>query len=80
MRRHASVGDDSLMTTHEYWRHAHTGEVWAVRLLDGVVVGCCGPLHHDDLDPDFLPDLDYVEDGAAGIEEAREEFALLELV
>lgn len=65
------------MTSHEFWRDTRTGEVWAVRLLDGVVVGCCGPLHHDDVDPDFLEDLDYAAEGAASIEAQREEFALL---
>jgi hypothetical protein len=68
------------MTTYEFWRHGRTGEVWAVKLVEGVVVGCCGPLHHDDLDRDFLEGLDYAEEPAASIEAAREEWALLELV
>jgi hypothetical protein len=68
------------MVTYEFWRHSGTGEVFAVQLLDGVVVGCSGPLHHDDIDPAFLEDLDYAEEGAAAIEATREEYALLEAV
>ncbi len=65
------------MTSHEFWRHAETGEIWAVRLRDGVVVACSGPLHGDDIDPDFLDALDYGEKGAATIEASREAYAPL---
>lgn len=65
------------MTTYEFWRNFETGEVWAVKLLDGIVVACSGPLHHDDIDGDFLESLDYCEEGAASIEAARDEFALV---
>jgi hypothetical protein len=65
------------MVTHEFWRDMRTGEVLAVRLRDGVVVGCCGPLHHDDIDRDFLDDYDYLEAGAGRIEAERESFTLL---
>jgi hypothetical protein len=67
------------MVSNEYWRHRHTGEILAVKLRQGVVVGCCGPLHHGDIDRDFLDDLDYADDRAAEIESAREEWALVEL-
>ena len=65
------------MVTYEFWRNRRTGEVLAVKLFDGVVVACCGPLHHDDIDPGFLEDLDYSEADAASVESAREEYALL---
>jgi hypothetical protein len=65
------------MTSYEFWRHHATGEVIAVKLLDGIVVGACGPLHHDDMDAAFLPSLDYSEDGAEAIETAREAYAPL---
>jgi len=63
------------MISFEFWRHHETGEVLAVKLRDGVVVGYAGPLHHDDIDPSYLEDLDYVEDGADRIEKTRELFA-----
>ena len=65
------------MTTYEFWRHRTTGEVIAVKLLDGIVVSFCGPLHHDDIDAAYLPSLDYSEDGAGGIEAAREVYTPL---
>ncbi len=65
------------MTTYEFWRHSSTREIWAVKLFDGVVVACSGPLHRDDVDPAFLEGLDYVEEGAGSIEKAREEYSPL---
>jgi len=66
------------MITHEFWRHSGTGQVFAVQLLDGIVVACSGPLHHDDIDLAFLDDLDYAEEGATAIEASREEYVLVE--
>lgn len=66
-----------FMISHEFWRHRETGEVWAVKLHDGVVVACSGPLHHDDIDPDFLGGLDYGKEHAAAIEASREAYAPL---
>jgi hypothetical protein len=65
------------MISYEFWRHGPTGEVWAVKLKDGIVVACAGPLHYDDIDSDFLDSLDYGEDGAAAIEASREEYVPL---
>lgn len=65
------------MITFEFWRNRETGEILAVKLLDGIVVGCAGPLHHDDVDPEFLEDLDYASEGADRVEETRELFAPL---
>jgi hypothetical protein len=65
------------MITHEFWRHSATGEVWAVRLRDGVVVARAGPLHRDDARPEYLDSLDYTAEGAEAVESAREEYMLL---
>lgn len=65
------------MITYEFWRHGPTGDVRAVKLRDGVVVACTGPLHHDDIEPDFLEGLDYGEEDSAAVEAAREEYAPL---
>jgi hypothetical protein len=66
-----------VVTTYEFWRHRTTGEVFAVKLLDGIVVASCGPLHRDDVDAGFLPTLDYTEKDAGAIESAREAYAPL---
>jgi hypothetical protein len=65
------------MISYEFWRHEPTGDVRAVKLRDGIVVACTGPLHHDDVNPDFLEALDYVAEGSAEVEAARDEYALL---
>lgn len=64
------------MKTFEFWRERSTGEVWAVELLEGVVVACCGPLGHDDLEERFLPGLDYAPDRAGWVEAHRDAFDL----
>lgn len=46
------------MKTYEFWRERRTGEVWAIELLEGAVVGCCGPLDHSELDEKFLEAFD----------------------
>jgi hypothetical protein len=68
------------MRTYEYWRERETGHVWAVELSEGVVVGCCGPLHPSELEERFLPTLDYSPERAAWTEAHRDAFDLFELV
>lgn len=41
------------MHAYELRRGRKSGEVWAVRLVDGSVVGCCDP--HAPDDPDLRP-------------------------
>ena len=62
------------MISFEFWRNHETGEILAVKLHNGVVVAYAGPLHHDDVDQSYLANLDYVDAGAARIEETRELF------
>jgi len=62
------------LKTYEYWRERATGHVWAIELVDGVVVGCCGPLDRDELEERFLPTLDYSGELAAWAESTREDF------
>ena len=38
------------MITYEYWRHANSGETYAVQLEDDEIIGICGPLHYDEVD------------------------------
>jgi hypothetical protein len=36
------------MIEYQFWTHRTSGEVWAVRLVDGKVDGSCGPLRYDE--------------------------------
>jgi hypothetical protein len=66
------------MKTFEFWRESKTGEIWAVELVDGVVVACCGPLEHREVDERFLDAFDYWAAGADRIEAERDDFDLVE--
>jgi hypothetical protein len=68
----------AAMKTFEFWRERETGEVWAVELLDGVVVAHCGPLHHSEVDAQFLETFDYRVSGSDEIEAERDRFDLVE--
>lgn len=64
------------MKTYEFWRERESGEVWAVELVDGIVVACCGPLEHSEIDEQFLPGLDYSSERAEWVEAHRDAFDL----
>ena len=68
------------MKTYEFWRERETGQVWAVKLLEGVVVGCCGPLDHSEIESRFLATFDYSPERAALTEAQRDSFDLHEVV
>jgi hypothetical protein len=68
------------MRTYEFWRERRTGEVWAIELLEGVVVGSCGPLDHSELDETFLEAFDYSPGRSASIEAHRDAFDLYDPV
>ena len=63
---------------HELWRERRTAEVWAVELRNGVVSGCFGPLHRDDLVAAFLPTFAYAPEEAPRIEATRDGFDLVD--
>jgi hypothetical protein len=65
--------------TYEFWRERASGEVWAIELLDGIVVGSCGPLHWSEINPSFLRSgYEYAPDEGAALEGRREEFEPLD--
>lgn len=68
------------MKTYEYWRARATGRIWAVKMLDGVVVGCCGPLEPHECEEEFLKALDYSPEGATWTEAHRDGYDLYEPV
>jgi len=49
------------MTAYQYWSHKRSGETWAVQIIDGQVVGACGPLYHSDR-PRDMRDFEYDRD------------------
>jgi len=52
----------------------------AGRACDGIVVGCCGPLGHSELDEQFLEAFDYSPDRSVWIEAHRDAFDLHDVV
>jgi CBS domain-containing protein len=64
------------MKEQEFWRDRSSGRLYAVELHDGVVTGRAGPLSPGELEPGFLAAFDYSPDGAAWLEEHREDFDL----
>jgi hypothetical protein len=66
------------MRTYEFWRECASGSIWAVALLDGVVVGCCGPLTWSEIDERLLPAFDYDVERGAVVEGHRERFELFD--
>ena len=62
------------MKSYEFWRERATGSIWAVELLQGRVVGCCGPLARSEIDEQFLPTFDYSPERAASTEADRDVF------
>jgi hypothetical protein len=77
--RHDAAGTEVVaVKAYELWRERETGEIWAVRLVDGTVVGCCGPLASHDRDNRSLSSLDYAPDGADWIEGRRDDVDLAE--
>jgi hypothetical protein len=67
------------MKTYEFWRERATGETWAIELLDGVVLGCCGPLDHSEVEQQFLESFNYSPVRAAWVEGHRDAFDLCDL-
>lgn len=64
------------MRTHEFWRERATGQVWAIELREGLVIGSFGPLAHGEIDDTLLARFDYDRDDAEWVEAHRDEFDL----
>jgi hypothetical protein len=76
-RRRLTLSEEvAAMKTYEFWREGGTGKIWAVELLEGIVVGCCGPLDHSELEEQFLETFDYSEERAPWVEGHRDAFDL----
>jgi len=68
---------------YQYWDHPTSGETYAIRISDGKVTGCVGPLAHHEITAANLPDYDYFsqesQDDAAWVAESQDAWTLHEL-
>jgi hypothetical protein len=62
-----------MATMYEFWQHRTTGDVWAVKLSDGRVVGVT-EIRRDDVNSELLPHLPYRTTDAANFEKRRDDF------
>lgn len=62
----------------EFWRDRRNGEVWAIELRAGTVVGCCGPLRHKEIDARYLHAFDYRSDGTGALAAQRHWFDVID--
>jgi hypothetical protein len=64
------------MVAAEYWRHRPTGEIWAVRLVNGAVIGACGPLADSYVTRELLHYLPYSQRDATWVKESLSGFVV----
>lgn len=65
--------------TYQLWKHASSGDVWAVQLDGNKLVGTCGPLHHDEYNgPDILENCEYTDEDVEWFEQRIDDFRLYE--
>jgi len=62
-----------MASVYEYWQHRATGDIWAVKLNDGRVVGVT-EIRRDDVHRELLPYLPYRATDAAQFEKSRADF------
>lgn len=70
------INDYKPAIEREYWQHARSGEVYAVRLEYGRVTGFVGPLDRRELHPALLPDYHYDDDPGAAESVDPDEYTL----
>jgi|SRR5215813_46395 len=65
------------IVVYEYWQHRATGEVWAIKLNDGRVVGAA-QIARNDVSAELLPYLAYRIDDVADFEKRRDDFTRID--
>jgi hypothetical protein len=58
---------------YEYWQHRATGDVWAVKLRDGEVLGAA-EIGRQDVHEELLPYLSYRPTDASQLDKERDDF------
>lgn len=66
-----------MAAIYEYWQHRMTGEVWAVKLDRGRVVGAV-EIYRRDVNVELLPFLTYHRQEARNIEQQRHEYRTID--
>ena len=62
-----------MRVVYEYWQHRATGEVWAVKVSVGRVLGAT-QISRADMNEELLPYLAYRRDDAADLEKRQDDF------
>jgi hypothetical protein len=62
-----------MPVVYEYWQHRATGEIWAVKLRDGRLLGAT-QLSRADVTRELLPYLTYRTDDLSNIEKRQDDF------
>src|SRR5690348_17780433 len=62
-----------MTTVYEYWQHQASGEIWAVKLSDGEVVGAT-EIGRADVHEEILPHLSYRSAEADQLDRQRDHF------
>jgi hypothetical protein len=52
---------------YEFWKHNKSGDIYAVRILEGKITGAVGPLHWKEQEDKNLPNFHY-DDYLEGVE------------
>jgi len=69
------------MINYQFWDAPNSGEVFAIRIEDGIVTGCDGPLDHSQVIEADLPLMHYDDcpEDAAWAESTRDDWRLHEI-
>jgi hypothetical protein len=62
-----------MATVYEYWQHRATGDIWAVKLIDGRIVAAV-EMSPRNVDPVVLQHLPYRTEEARTMEKSRNDF------
>ena len=62
-----------MPVVYEYWQHRAMGEVWAVKLRTGRVIGAT-QISRADVNEELLPYLAYRTDDAADLQKRQDDF------
>ena len=61
---------------HQYWRYRPTGQLWAVKYVDGGLRAACGPLDPAEMSLSILPFLPFDFRDVAWLQDQTRNFVL----
>ena len=65
------------MIEYQYWVHKRSGETYAVEIVNGQVVGACGPLYYEDYQTD-MTEFEYDKEDGEWVQNNKNDFRLEE--